>query len=406
MWNSKNHDECLRCEGVKQYGECISKEHFNCKISLNNKCIQCKEGYYKTDLKCEKIDKSFFCAIYSNENEICLECLEGYQLTNENDCLEIDTNLKTLSIETEENCAIRTTKGCIRCKDGYYLENSICYQCEGDCRKCLNATYCLECDEYSYVQEGECIRLNELIMKCEQMMTSYDGCVKCKEGYYKSNDGRNCLECDISCNSCINNDGEQACIECNDGYYRWSTNIKLCKNQSEIMNCLNITKEGCIKCEEGYYKTQENNCSLCPQECMSCSSENECSECIENYVLMKNGKCEYFENVEYCLKSKNSACIKCEDGYEPNSNGNECVKQTKNLGLVIGLSVGLSSGFIIIIIIIILIIILTVYFRKQEKESYKGATIFKIYNSNIIFIETNEKKMLLLINHQLNLKKN
>ena len=46
---------------------------------------------------------------------------------------------------TYEHCMERTSKGCIRCGEGYFLREFDCYECQNRCKTCTNETYCLTC---------------------------------------------------------------------------------------------------------------------------------------------------------------------------------------------------------------------------------------------------------------------
>ena len=128
--------------------------------------------------------------------------------------------------------------------------------------------------------------MNRLIRTCKQMWPNNQGCITCKEGYYKSNNGKTCQKCDSSCKTCFNG---YECITCVDNYYLIpESNQKLCKHFNESKGCINITQTGCIECEEGMYLSYYE-CHSCPSECSSCSSSNNCQTCKEEYVLNELG---------------------------------------------------------------------------------------------------------------------
>jgi len=65
----------------------------------------------------------------------------------------------------------------------------------------------------------------------------------------------------------------------------------------------------CAQCKDNYYLEQIDGgkmCEKCPDNCTKCSSENNCTECLEEYKLI-NGKCE-----KYCTIGTNSQCKSCD----------------------------------------------------------------------------------------------
>ena len=296
-----------------------------------------------------------------------------YILVNGNcEKIEEELNLKTSTII--DNCLERTTKGCIRCNDGYYLDNYECKQCVYPCKNCINSTYCLSCDEYSNLNDGTCVSMNELIKICNNMWPNNHGCINCKEGYYKSEDGRNCDECDKSCKTCINKD---TCLSCNDNYYLIPESTqKLCKHMNESIGCINITQSGCLQCKEGMYLSNYE-CFNCPHECKTCTNENQCQTCQEEYVL-KEQQCIHYKQIEHCKSASNSVCNDCEVGYELNDNKNECHLR---IGWIIGLPL-FAAVIIVISIIIVLIIILKQIGKHQDYQELSNLQIFKISKLN------------------------
>ena len=45
--------------------------------------------------------------------------------------------------EIIEKCQITDSKGCLRCEDGYYINDRDCYSCPQNCFTCYNPSYCL-----------------------------------------------------------------------------------------------------------------------------------------------------------------------------------------------------------------------------------------------------------------------
>lgn len=73
---------------------------------------------------------------------------------------------------------------------------------------------------------------------------------------------------------------------------------------------------------DGYYLSG-TDCINCPNGCTKCSSETQCSEC-HNSFIMKNTMCEKcIENCEYCNQD-NGECYQCYEGYMLSDNKKEC----------------------------------------------------------------------------------
>ena len=71
----------------------------------------------------------------------------------------------------------------------------------------------------------------------------------------------------------------------------------------------------CLSCNEGYNLTSSNICVLCIEPCKTCSAENYCSTCIDNYFAL-SGKCYQCNTINCKTKeSDNCKCKVCEDGY-------------------------------------------------------------------------------------------
>lgn len=127
---------------------------------LKNECETCNKGFYLASdsenkafcQNCNKI-KEFIECYGTIINPICLKCKEGFKLEN-NTCLE-----ESCVIGNEDKCkTCRNESGrkfeCDSCNEGYYLEvNKISYKClkcsVKNCKKCSNNSgyeICNECE--------------------------------------------------------------------------------------------------------------------------------------------------------------------------------------------------------------------------------------------------------------------
>ncbi|KAL7720822.1 Protein serine/threonine kinase [Entamoeba marina] len=331
---SCNLNECIICNDnylLDHYGICQTKETFDCLTIKNGTCIECDNGYElgETELNpyCFKVEDEFegcyHGSVYYNE---CIECLNEYIQFN-GTCYNLTNNdeIKTTSLITtdsiNDNCKYQTTKGCIKCVDGYYLESGFCYECSNGCETCYNSTMCLSCNSTYYVDSKyECSPIGELLKVCTTLFSSNKGCVVCNDGYYKED--VDCIECDESCLTCINSN---SCLTCNNDYYQIIGESGLCTSYSQLTNCLNQTSTGCVECNSSYY-LNNYQCYSCKEECLTCSSSNTCTLCIEEYVLIDND-CVHYTTIEHCSSASNSTCTVC-SGLNQVKNGIECKSNT------------------------------------------------------------------------------
>ena len=131
----------------------------NSDSNLRNECATCNKGYYlasdsENKTFCENCNKIKECAECFGDLKypICIKCKEGFRLEN-NLCIE-----ETCDLGIEDKCKtckneIGRKKECSSCNDGYYLEeNKISYKCSKcsikNCKKCsieLGYEVCHEC---------------------------------------------------------------------------------------------------------------------------------------------------------------------------------------------------------------------------------------------------------------------
>jgi hypothetical protein len=142
-------------------------------------------------------------------------------------------------------------------------------------------------------------------------------CSLCLENFYLNinSNSNDCL--DICPDRFYQNKILRKCNNCN-------IKCKLCKSETDCSSCENkyiyfSLKNECLdECPNSYYKKQNeiNNltikdsqyyCQKCKKGCMTCSNENTCLSCEENYFIYNNN----------CLEI-------CPDGFYPDYNNKEC----------------------------------------------------------------------------------
>ncbi|ELP83956.1 protein serine/threonine kinase, putative [Entamoeba invadens IP1] len=384
----QNQEICLMCNNtINNNGIYIDSSTINCD-NYDSTCNKCEDGFYKSTDKCLNITADFpNCEKMSPNILGCAECITNFYLNEHNKCNELEIvkttkNTKIIKTNSENedvsNCLEKTTKGCVRCSDTYYLQDYKCIKCEYPCVKCKNLTYCTGCDAYSYTNnKGDCIEINDLLSKCDLVMATYTGCVVCKDGYMRSSDGKACEKCDVSCKTCTN-DGN--CILCETKYYRTLQNsTKYFNPQSDLFGCQNKTTKGCSKCENGFY-LDSHLCYKCRDNCTLCSSFDLCYNCSENHILT-SGSCIHYSEVPNCVASLDNKCSSCSEEYKLDKETFLC-KSKKNYGLIIALPVVLV--FMLILLIISIIVVILVIIRKlQEVVKMRNICVFPMKKSNV-----------------------
>ena len=407
---------CLECEEgyILLNGDCVCYDR-NCKkclSSLYGACTECYPGYsLSSDNTCRcNIPHCLLC-----DDDICNVCEKGYSLSESSTICEFNLTYKNVGYCNDTNCDICTTYidgACIKCKDGFNLENGTCiinpslgkffkghilcpenYISAGKgCNKFCLGEQCDDSNPFYMECENKCTYCKNGILyeklncnmngychdeKCTKCRTNENGmCDKCEIGYrllYGKCEEKclddNCLNCDYtidgSCNWCkkgyILNDGY--CYIKIDGYskewlYKYyekaikelaelynisylgngnieivyeNTSIKL--NYTDLISDFHINKfkdickidncescllnnsQYCITCINGYLPIN-GICIKCEiSKCSLCFTENQCSRCEENFVLINNQCIKNFGEIPFCLKYSNGACTQCEDNY-------------------------------------------------------------------------------------------
>ncbi|ELP83812.1 protein serine/threonine kinase, putative [Entamoeba invadens IP1] len=417
---------CLQCKDnfLLVENECIAIEELHCEHSNKYTCLQCFP-LYNTNNNITNIENDKYCVSLSdNETHISLnqqniktifECDITHFLFDNSCELLIQTNIQhiyhyTTNIDHKEviyktthkifnldnkqeslkidlsNCKIKTPKGCVKCNDGFYLENTKCVNCKNNCLTCSNTTNCLSCDftQNLLLMSGNVCQDSKILLdKCYFPMAGNTGCAICRDGYYYHN--KDCIKCDSSCSTCKN---AISCDDCADDYYLYAPLNPLCQSYDTLIGCTNKTKYGCKECEEGYFLNFPIPlCVKCLNNCTSCEILKSCILCSPSFVL-KNEICVSYTEIPYCVEAFNNLCTKCEEKYKPSDDGLSCKKEP-NLALIISLPV-VFFLLLVIFIATTIVIIFFLYLHLKEKKKMINVCIFPMKKSNIHFFKINE----------------
>ncbi|KAM3135880.1 hypothetical protein pb186bvf_012009 [Paramecium bursaria] len=343
-----------------QNGSCAScsQECSKCYGVLKNQCTQCVAGYYLQDTTCSLLCKPNY--FYDSINRLCvINCpLTQFIVLSSNQCVQTcqSYNYGQICVDLCPSHTYIQTKQCLDC-------DPTCEQCLGatnqNCQSCiqtyyLNQTICSQsCPKYyDDVQKlcvDQCLASQLLVfdtLRCVSICpsgykVSENVCVaNCKVGQYLS--GINCFDCDTKCLECSvsatncskcaqnfvlqinvcdascsnidlfidlqNNQCQSICPPPLYHYYPTQTIRKFCVN-----TCSLIFNQICINlCPDGYYQNNDQ-CALCSNLCILCTSLSFCTKCIPDYYLTQ--------------KDQTQTCKQTCDGRLEDIDNDQCVDQ-------------------------------------------------------------------------------
>ena len=323
----------------------------NCSLCSLQFCLECSKNYFLdlTATKCLPVNTRS-CAIYKeNQPYHCLECVQGYFLTENNYCKTCPSNCL--------HCNDFST--CFVCENNYrkYLNKCISYspqlfiifekeninsQTNAEFQNIYRITYDVKefydfeknkVVDYSYFDEiysksmepmtekqySEILD-NYILEDCDQKLSKNCIFLKSKKFQVKTilhkkkdeNEDTNCLrfkrtdqcsECvqnyylDVVTKKCVKNDllpvKELRYNKVQSQYqpYKCAPNYFLIQKTKKcvqsISKCLTLTKEGkCSLCKPGFFQSlDKTSCLKCPDNCVSCIDSNQCTECIKSHFL-------------------------------------------------------------------------------------------------------------------------
>ncbi|EAR85857.2 transmembrane protein, putative (macronuclear) [Tetrahymena thermophila SB210] len=322
-------ENCLKCSGSPD--KCsICKESSHYLDISTHKCVQnCSLGQFEDTDQANPSQKVCRPCIFQNclkcESTQCTQCQQGYHFDfQENKC-----------VFCQQSCDIcADTSTCSQCIKGFYLNQGICQKCQSGCLDCKSENFCNACSQNYYLNNNQCQKCLPFCQDCQDGQT----CKQCLPGYLfkKRIDSILSDECVIECGqSFFPSNDNKTCIYQDDSQCEESIDkINGCQNKKcRILGSnifANYKKECILNCPQGYFKNKISedrySCVQCPQNCSSCVSMNECTECADQYFLQKN-----FQNTlcQKCPEQCNSCtqenqCTSCKDGYFLDNN--QCLK--------------------------------------------------------------------------------
>ena len=315
--------ECSKCSNSHCYVDntfkCLPKTNENglnhCSHALHIKgekyeCVQCESYNYiliKPDNTCVSLSSYDFnqnCLEYEKKNEndySCLKCLSVYAIVEDisshiKDCLpRVDSLSYCLEGENKND-----EFSCTRCVNNSSLNNKNCV-CNSDSFS-KDSNWCYKCNDD---KNGGIKGCNE-VTGCNYDPVNKVTCNQCKDGYYKTTQGK-CALCLNNINNCdkcyMNNNGKIICEKCIGNMYTLSRKDNICKLND---------------CDE--YPLISPGCLICKNKLDEYKNNNKCQTCKYGYFKTKEEKCVY------CHSEQNGGPLCYECGYETNANGIETNK--------------------------------------------------------------------------------
>ncbi|KAL4503396.1 hypothetical protein ABPG72_001002 [Tetrahymena utriculariae] len=340
----------------------------NCsKCSYQGVCLDCVQGYYINQSKCEKGNiQNVVQNIFNNTIQLVnnqyymqnfpLHCKEGYQLDSNRQCV-VCSNTQGLL------CTISQSDSYSKLCDYSYQYQFNDYQCS----KCTNGffmnQFCvLQCPKYyqpdSFYQNCTSVGIPNCILSQNSQ------CQLCDSNFILDSQ-KACvtISCPSNCATCVS---QNICSQCNPGYYLQNNDCypqSVCENNIISKNNISV----CQVCETKYFSINlDKTCTLkqyyflvylngifIPKLCSNCQFQQDCPECIgnspcllysqlqtcmqcdSNYILDNNGQCQqkqsfisdYNQIADFCIEynSTSTQCISCLTGYYVSISG-QCLK--------------------------------------------------------------------------------
>ncbi|XP_060556646.1 multiple epidermal growth factor-like domains protein 10 [Ruditapes philippinarum] len=209
-------------------------------------------------------------------------------------CIWLNVSNNQVEGVIDENCQV----GCACCIDrkcgpGEWFPN----ECTLGCIDGHRSARCYELCTYN----------------CTQCPNYRDECTACYGGYYPGV-ARDCTsQCLPGCKTCTSG---ITCTSCKEGYNN-DNGRNDCSNRYCPENC-NCDNGQCTSCKDGYYDTSNKCNSLCPDNCVTCTSITYCGSCKDGYY-----KGNQYDNNNPPLR--NDCTYKCRDNCLQCSSYNSCL---------------------------------------------------------------------------------
>ncbi|CAD2214406.1 hypothetical protein, conserved [Angomonas deanei] len=204
--------------------------------------------------------------------------------------------------------------------------------CYGDhCASCTEQGDCVKCEEGYYKSDDECY---PNIPNCVLHSYFRQGCLYCKNGYVVSEDG---MSCDMPIPNCDSlRLWRPVCEKCCCGLVT-SSDALSCVNRTTVEHCVRYQSNSvrCEECSDGLTISEDglhcHNCSTV-ELCQYCDASNRCTECGWHRHTIEG--ITYFE--KYSLGTDtdgNQVCVSEVDGCQAYAHDGTCAECTERYTL-------------------------------------------------------------------------
>lgn len=304
---SQSSLRCFKCQN--QYflaqNKCIARQvtTVNCKAysMVNDFCIECENGFYLSNEKeCINYPRGIYgCIDYKDENT-CTNCDKHMYLTGTT-CNAVVTRIT--------NCAYyKDDKTCSRCEFNFFLKDNTCVKAKAlNCSTYSRIDRCATCAPGFGLQQVpetgvvDCLFIPHLNCRRSEHIYPFN-CIECDTLFF--NEHGICLAVEQSISNCDLYNSPTSCIRCQEGFIL-ALDGKRCLDRSEagisayercVDNKMTLRPQ-CNVCNFGE-KFIKGVCTRCTNNtptdgCMFCGGVKDeyCLICIPGYYMNKDGKC-------------------------------------------------------------------------------------------------------------------
>ncbi|EAR96334.2 latrophilin/CL-like GPS domain protein (macronuclear) [Tetrahymena thermophila SB210] len=292
--------KCSSCFGLNetQCYSCVSPYYL-----YQSTCqLTCPDQFFKQTLTdsqnvqhniCQKCSSSCFNCFGIGDNQ-CTSCLTGYYVTSSKTCSQCSQLCNTCSQDSTlcTSCPLGQflyNQTCVQtCPPGFYGsdQDNKCHQCNSPCSTCTGpgVNQCSSCLQSYFYSQGQCLPCHPNCKTCYGFLQNQ--CYTCQLGMQQQSN---------------------TCTSCGDGNY-YDSLLNSCQQCNPVcLTCYGASSSNCLSCQSGKYLYQ-STCNICPSSCSSCSSQNMCTSCANNFYLL-------------ALSSSNQICVQsCPQGMVENLN--------------------------------------------------------------------------------------
>jgi len=184
------------------------------------------------------------CSSFDFENNVCVDCYEGY-------CLHDGKCVLEEQPEVDVHCVQYAHGVCTKCVNRYFLSHGACTAVNPLCKTFNSAGACESCWSGFSLNDGDCIKnkVAPSIIGCSEVNKNGFVCDKCNKGYLLIH-GR-CAEKKKGDNHpelCQTFDGSYNCLSCFDKFFLEDGDCCVNKHCEEV----NPENFECVKCKQGY----------------------------------------------------------------------------------------------------------------------------------------------------------